>query len=65
MLPPEVSGPNVQPASVTVTVVLAASGVPETLKTMKEPPGTPGEKIAPCVDELAVGMAEPSKKPGG
>jgi hypothetical protein len=65
MLPPEVSGPNLQPASVTVTAVLAASGVPETIKTMKEPPGTPGEKIAPGNDELAVGVAETLKKPGG
>ena len=57
--------PMVQPASVTVTAVPAASGVPEAAKTMDAVPGCAGVRMAPDVDDVAVGMGEVAKKPDG
>ena len=57
--------PSVQPASVTVTAVPAASAVPETAKTMEVAPGGPGAMIVPAVDTLAEGVGEVAKKPEG
>ena len=59
------AGPMVQPTSVTVTAVPAASGEPAAVKTMEAPPGCAGVRVAPCVDTLAVGVAEVAKKPDG
>ena len=58
--------PIVQPTSVTVTAVPAASGaVPPTANTMEVAPGCAGVSVAPAVDTLAVGVAEVAKKPDG
>ena len=59
------AGPNVQPASVTVTAVKAFSAVPVTDNTMDVPPGACGVRIVPDDDEVAVGVAEVEKKPKG
>ena len=60
------AGPIVQPTSVTVTAVPAASGaVPPTVNTMDRAPGCAGVSVAPAVDTLAVGVAEVAKKPDG
>ena len=60
------AGPIVQPTSVTVTAVPAASGaVPPTVNTMDRAPGCAGVSVAPAVDTLAVGVAEAAKKPDG
>ena len=56
------AGPIVQPTSVTVTAVPAASGaVPPTVNTMDRAPGCAGVSVAPAVDTLAVGVAEVAK----
>jgi hypothetical protein len=57
--------PIVQPTSVTVTAVLAASGLPVAANTMEVSPGCAGVSVAPPVDTLAVGVAEVAKKPDG
>ena len=63
--PPALAGPNVQPASVTVTAVEAESAVPVTDNTMDVTPGVCGVRIVPDDDEMAVGVAEVEKKPKG
>ena len=57
--------PMVQPASVTVTAVPAASKVPEAAKTMDVAPGCAGVRTAPDVDAVAVGVGAVAKKPDG
>ena len=57
--------PMVQPESVTVTAVPAASEVPETAKMMDVAPGCAGVRMAPDVDDVAVGVGEVAKKPAG
>ena len=57
--------PMVQPSSVTVTAMPAASAVPETAKMMEVAPGGPGAMIVPAVDTLAEGVGEVAKKPEG
>ena len=59
------AGPIVQPTSVTVTAVNAASMVPPLVNTMEVAPGCAGVSVAPAVDTLAVGLAEVAKKPDG
>ena len=60
------AGPMVQPTSVTVTAISAASGVPVAAKTIEVSPGNPGVRTLSAVDTLAVGAAEVvEKKPGG
>ena len=51
-----------RPLSVTVTAVLAASGVPAAVITVEKVPGFDGVRVAPDEDELAVGALEVSKK---
>ena len=63
--PAALAGPNVQPASVTVTGVEAESGLPVTANTMDVTPGACGVKIVSGDDEVAVGVAEVEKKPKG
>ena len=63
--PAALAGPNVQPASVTVTAVAAESGLPVTDNTMDVPPGVCGVRVVPGDDEVAVGVAEGEKKPDG
>jgi hypothetical protein len=63
--PAALAGPNVQPASVTVTAVPAESAVPVTDNTMDVPPGVCGVRLVPGDDEVAVGVAEVEKKPDG
>ena len=59
--------PMVQPTSVTVTAVPAASAVPETAKTMEVAPGCAGVRMAPTADDddVAVGVEDAAKKPVG
>ena len=57
--------PMVQPTSVTVTAVPAASVPPAAANTMDVLPGAPGVSVTPAVDTLAVGVAEVAKKPDG
>ena len=57
--------PMVQPESVTVTAIPAASEVPEAAKTMDVAPGCAGVRMAPDVDDVAVGVGEVAKKPDG
>jgi hypothetical protein len=45
--PPALAGPNVQPASVTVTAVPAESAVPVTDNTMDVSPGPCGVSVVP------------------
>ena len=59
------AGPNVQPASVTVTALAAESAVPVTDNTMDVTPGACGVRIVSGDDEVAVGVAEAEKKPEG
>ena len=59
------AGPSVQPTSVTVTAVPAASALPVAANTMKVGPGRAGVSVAPDADTLAVGVAEVAKKPDG
>ena len=63
--PAALAGPNVQPASVTVTGVEAESAVPVTANTMDVTPGLCGVRVVPDDDEVAVGVAEVEKKPKG
>ncbi len=63
--PAALAGPNVQPASVTVTAVEAESGFPVTDNTMDETPGVCGVRVVPGDDEVALGVAEVEKKPDG
>ena len=63
--PAALAGPNVQPASVTVTAAPADSAVPVTSKTTDVPPGVCGVIVVPADDEVAVGVAEVAKKPDG
>ena len=63
--PAALAGPNVQPASVTVTALVSESGVPATDNTMDVPPGVCGVRVVPGDDEVAVGVAEGEKKPDG
>ena len=55
----------VQPVSVTVTAVLAASAVPPTVMTMDVAPGACGVRAALAVDNVAVGAGDVAKKPEG
>ena len=59
------AAPMLQPTSVTVTAVTAASALPVAVNTISVLPGAPGVSVAPAVDTLAVGVAEVAKKPGG
>ena len=63
--PAALAGPNVQPASVTVTAVAAEIAVPVTTNTMDVTPGVCGVRVDPDDDEVAVGVAEVEKKPDG
>ena len=54
-----------QPASVTVTAVAAESAVSVTDNTMEVLPGVCGVRVVPGDDEVAVGVAEVTKKPDG
>ena len=63
--PAALAGPNVQPASVTVTAAPADSAVPVTAKTTDVPPGVCGVRLVPADDEVAVGVVEFAKKPDG
>ena len=63
--PAALAGPNLQPASVTVTAVAAESAVSVTDNTMEVLPGVCGVRVVPDDDELAVGVAEGEKKPDG
>ena len=65
LLESALAGPNVQPASVTVTAVEAESAVPATANTIDVLPGFCGARVVPDDDEVAVGMAEVEKKPKG
>ena len=62
---PEVGAPMVMPDSVTVTAVLAASAVPPVVMMMDVAPGAPGDRVAPIVDSVALGVAVVAKKPEG
>ena len=62
---PLVGAPMVRPVSVTVTAVLAASAVPPVVMTMDVAPGAPGDRVAPIVDSVALGVAVVAKKPEG
>ena len=62
---PEVGAPMVMPNSVTVTAVLAASAVPPVVMMMDVAPGAPGDRVAPIVDSVALGVAVVAKKPEG
>jgi hypothetical protein len=56
----------VQPTSVTVTAIPAASAVPEAASTMELLPGDPGVRPTPNVARYwAVGVEEVAKKPEG
>ena len=55
----------VKPASVTVTAVLAASAVPPVVMMMDVAPGAPGDRVAPIVDSVALGVELLAKKPEG
>ena len=55
----------VKPDSVTVTAVLAASAVPPVFIKMDVAPGAPGDRVAPIVDSVAVGVTVVAKKPRG
>ena len=59
------AAPIVQPTSVTVTAVPAASALPEAVKTMEVLPGAAGTRVAPAADDFAVGVGEAAKKPDG
>ena len=63
--PAALAGPNLQPASVTVTAVAAESAVSVTDNTMEVLPGVCGVRVVPDDDEVAVGVAEGEKKPDG
>ena len=63
--PAALAGPNVQPASVTVTAAPADSAVPVTAKTTDVPLGVCGVIVVPADDEVAVGVVEVAKKPDG
>ena len=63
--PPEVGAPMVRPVSVTVTAVLAASAVPPVVMTMDVALGAPGDRVAPIVDSVALGVTVLAKKPEG
>ncbi len=60
-----VGAPMVRPVSVTVTAVLAASAVPPVVMMMDVAPGAPGDRVAPIVDSLALGVTVVAKKPEG
>ena len=64
-VPPEVGAPKVRPDSVTVTAVLAASAVPPVVMMMDVAPGVPGDRVAPFVDSVALGVEVLAKKPEG
>ena len=55
----------VKPDSVTVTAVLAASAVPPVVMMMELMPGAPGDRVAPLVDSVALGVAVVAKKKPG
>ncbi len=57
--------PIVQPTSVTVTAVPAASALPAANKTMDVLAGASGVRVAPAADTMAVGVGEAAKKPDG
>ena len=61
--PAALAGPNVQPASVTVTGVEAESAVPVTANKMDVSPGVCGVRVVPDDDEVAVGVGEVEMKP--
>ena len=62
---PVLVAPMVRPVSVTVMAVLAASAVPPVVMTMDVAPGAPGDRVAPIVDSVALGVAVVAKKPEG
>ena len=64
-VPPVLGAPMVKPASVTVTAVLAASAVPPVVMMMDVAPGAPGDRVAPIVDSVALGVKVLAKKPEG
>ena len=59
------AAPIVQPTSVTVTAVPAASALPEAVKTTEVLPGAAGTRVAPAADDFAVGVGEAAKKLDG
>jgi hypothetical protein len=63
--PAALAGPNVQPASVTVTAVKAESTAPVTDITIEFSPGACGVRTVSGDDEVAVGVAKEERKPGG
>ena len=63
--PAALAGPNLQPASVTVTAAEAANGVPVTLTTMDEAPGACAVRVAPADDDVTLGVGDVAKKPAG
>ena len=62
---PVLVAPMVRPVSVTVMAVLAASAVPPVIMMMDVAPGAPGDRVAPIVDSVALGVAVFEKKPEG
>ena len=64
--PPPALGipPMVRPVNVTVTAVLAASGVPPVVMIMDVSPGAPGVSVAPT-DVAAQGVGLRAKNPDG
>ncbi len=65
LLPDVGAEPVVQPISVTVTAVRAASAVPPVVMTMEVAPGACGVRAALAVDSIAVGAGNVAKKPDG
>ena len=59
------AAPILQPTSVTVTEVPAASKLPVAANTMEVSPGCAGVSVALAVDTLAEGVGEVAKKPDG
>ena len=57
--------PMVRPASVMVTAAPSASAVPPVVMMMDVAPGAPGDRVAPIVDSVALGVAVVAKKPEG
>ena len=57
--------PMVRPASVMVTAAPSASAVPPVVMMMDVAPGAPGDRVAPIVDSVALGVGVVAKKPEG
>ena len=62
---PAVTLPMVRPVSVMVTAALAARAVPPVVIKMDVAPAAPGDRVAPIVDSVAIGLALVAKKPEG